>query len=534
MALITICSLHPARSGVLPVIMKNCINSRHIALQLAAMTLLLVEVFRHRIILHPDFHNYIYLAERIKLFSPSTWLGDPLHYPLGFPALLHLLAELFGGYWMAGKLLTAFFGALFLYMAWRCLCLWHRACLGALFGVALIVCHPGMREWLSTPGTDLPFSACALTGMYYLLQDSSTRRRFLLAGIWFGAAYMFRFTALALFVGGFLVIAWEARGRFSSQLWRQTLAFAGGFLLLSLPQTLPTLFIHGNPLYNLQGQNFAFYVFGEGDWSRFSTYLEQHSSFLSVFAQDPSRCIAHWLRNLKQVPLGPALLPALGMILFYFGAVIIATDTIKRKPKYWRPWLAALPLYFAGTLLIAPATRYFLWVLPAVVIPVQVALESISSALKLKKGLQITAAALLVVGLLIFWRAPAEHDRSELALQVTQVADVLRAQHGYRANLVCGVSGYFYDPNERNLQVYLTPMRHEMYRGMGPKQLVELMRKGGERFFIYDSMGGTLYYPGLLSLAKRDNVVPGLKRLYRNQAPFVAVYERTGATQNSQ
>lgn len=470
--------------------------------------------FLHPVVLHPDFHHYIYLAERIEAGRPESWLGDPLHYPLGYPMILRFMSNWVGDYWTAGKLLTAAFSLLFLASAYLLFRRWSTTLGGALLAFALLLAVPALRFWLHTPSTDLPFAALALAGLL-ALETTERRRRYLWAGLLLGAAYDFRFSALAFLPAGPLLALWEARFRCIRQVAGNGALYLGGFLLASLPQTLPSLVVHGNPFFNQQSQNFDFYVFGAGAWPRFPDFLVADSSFMAVFLKDPGACLRHWSENARQFLSGAGALPLPAVGLLYLGAVAAWWGRPQAAPR-WPAWtLCALP-YTLGTLLFAPTPRYFLWLAPPAVYCGLLALATGAEALRLPTRLRAGFGVGLALGFGLFWHPPEGPAFAELARQVREVSTWLAQQPGYQAHAVGATSAFFHDTQARDLSTYRVGLDDRITPRTEADELAGLLSDAGCRFFVYDSLAGPRFYPGLASLLDEEFAVRGLARRYRS------------------
>jgi hypothetical protein len=217
----------------------------------------------------------------IEFEEPST-LAQGL-WPSGYPLLLEGISNLTGDTLLAARMVAIASLGLLLAGVYHIIealtgrrglarsCLPFVALFAPLAGDAL----------LASPG--LPYAALAVWAIY---AASTARRRKLglfAAGVFSGAAYLFRYQALALLIFG-LLAALRLR---KNQLGEFGL-FIGGWLLGALPQLILTTIAHGNPFHQLSFRILGWEIFQDAQSAdRYTLWW--------LASKHPLKLFGHWL-----------------------------------------------------------------------------------------------------------------------------------------------------------------------------------------------------------------------------------------------
>ncbi len=248
-------------------------------------------------------YGWIYRAATFPHNMGESFWVEPF-YPVGYPILLQLNYWLSGDYIVAAKLMSipgALIGlAAFFHIASRLLP--GRLALGT---TVLLALHPTWLEFACLETTDMIFSGLALAGVALTLkgadqpENRSTNIWMFAGGVFFGLAYLMRYTGLPVlvFLMGGIGLAWLLQRRFR---WAALPAVAAGFLIASALQTIPAWHFTGNPFYNRQYQNVWIGVFAHGDFGAPFQVAMKVESLKAVIMQSPSMFVKNFIKNIRK------------------------------------------------------------------------------------------------------------------------------------------------------------------------------------------------------------------------------------------
>ena len=252
-----------------------------------------------------DFRVFATRPDLVSIFRADGF------YNLGYPLLLWLARPLVAdNAFLAGRLLSALFGALLLgagYWLARVLLASRPA---ALFALVALACSPLVVQYGLLVGSDMPFAALITLSLALFVAGTRNRSRnglLLAAGLAAGAAFLVRHLGLVLLVWGVGALWLLARTRnaergreHSSFIVHRSsfLVFALGFLLAASPQLAVNTLQTGNPLYNQQAKNVWLGVYGNTDFSRWNE-APNEVGLADVVLRDPPRFLANWAGNLR-------------------------------------------------------------------------------------------------------------------------------------------------------------------------------------------------------------------------------------------
>jgi hypothetical protein len=237
-------------------------------------------------------------------------------YPLGFPLILWLGANLGGDPLFAGRLAallsTVAVSGLTALLAWRMV--GSRA---AAISLLLLLASPVLLAYGIFASTD-SVQLLPLTGAIVILlwNPQLSRRRVFWAGLVLGIAYLFRFQALMMLV---LIGLWmvfqplPAPQRWLNQPALRRAAFLFGFGLFflgfvagSAPQWVFDIRDHGRPFYSLQYENIWQAAYARTDpVAPAAVGLQLNpppadTGVLDIVAFDPYALFRHWFGNLQE------------------------------------------------------------------------------------------------------------------------------------------------------------------------------------------------------------------------------------------
>jgi len=305
---------------------------------------------------------------------------DPTHYTVVGPLLEMLLAAF-------GLIVRDLFDAaecLAVVSMTVALALWGSLAvrrLGAAAGLLTVIFLASNAQffrygWSAT--TDAPAlalqAAClwALFGVASRTQEDGTtshapsERRILAAGLLAAAAFLTRYSSIALLPAGLAAVALGWTGAARAARLRQGLVFAAAFLLPVVPWITWSV-THGGSLQSKLHHNIAFEVFARPKgivWDYYARDLEpQFPTLWSVIARDPMAVASRMVFNVfDHVRLDALLLAGLPVALAAAAGLWFAWRD--RRLAALRPLLLAVALLFLTLVPAFHSERYSLAVLP--------------------------------------------------------------------------------------------------------------------------------------------------------------------------
>jgi len=201
---------------------------------------------------NPDFLGF---AARANAFGSAPWDSILVNglYPFGYPLLLRFVFALTHNYHLAGLVISCAAGVATAALFFRIIRL-HLPFYEALVATACLASNLFFIRHSTIAGTDMAGVAFNMLAIWFFLSYKDISSTWFYTGVFIALAYLIRYTSLLTFAGFGLYWAYmsciEKRLNLA-QIVRLTL----GFLIGSLPQTIPSLLYEHNPFYNTQHWN---------------------------------------------------------------------------------------------------------------------------------------------------------------------------------------------------------------------------------------------------------------------------------------
>ncbi len=294
----------------------------------------------------PDSALYLELGESIAQGKGYVFNGEPHTYvPPGFPFAIALVVEVFGGSFLAYRVLMALLGIGTAALGALLVARLYGRDLGLLVGGLFAVNHVLLENSTLTT-SDVPFGLVVFAGLHALVSagegERVSRPWVLWAGLLIGIAPLFRVNgwgvppAAALYL---LTRRWDAR-------WGTRLLWVAAFLVLSvIPAALWDLWRSAQPV-----------AFSEGSYYQ-AVSGRSLANQLWVMADSLWNYVPETSYAVTGVAVKDVLLEFVVPVLTLVGWV----SAVRRGELLWAP-LAAVQ--YAGLLLSSAGSRYLIVLLP--------------------------------------------------------------------------------------------------------------------------------------------------------------------------
>jgi hypothetical protein len=467
--------------------------------------------------------GYVTEADFYGMYGPGAHAlaaGEPYVYLRSGPGLSAVLAVLaLGGLEpfvaakgvaalsLAGLALAAYF------VASRCT---PPACALALQALVYVV----LQRFAFVAGNDVPSAALCWAALAVLARRERPGPLAAgVAGLFAGAAFVTRYSGLALLVAVTLALALVRPWRGAERV-RALAAFSAGALLAMAPWLVASQRWFGQPLNNRAYGLVALELYGPAD------RYDQHAleamdarfhSVSEVLLHDPAHTLRYYARDfledasqlLQDVVHFPAYL-AVGL-----GIVLLCGAPPRRR------WLLALTalftaLGFASTALVPYQARYFYALVPALLWPVAAAFTLPWTPLagrELRTPRLATAAACVLV--LAAGSAYKTHE-----YLTTEPVELLAASEALAASARPGDTLLARKPH---LGYLAGGLETRGVPGGDVERVLAHARAQGTRF-LYVGPFELRQNPRLAPLATGADVPPGLRLLHRHDAPDACLY----------
>ncbi len=257
-----------------------------------------------------DYFPLLDRGVRLSLASPDAWV-DRVH-PVGYPWLIRAGLALGWDAERVGQAISIAGGVCGLLGTFLIAFSVFRDKRLAAITLAFVATTGQFLYFASVEGNDMPAAgvqimALGLLAVSTLQQHDVDRRLVFLSGLVTGLAYLIRYNGmLTAFVG----IAWLLLRLVFER--RRSIAMAmalymGAFLLGSALQWIPSWLATGTPLYNDQGQNVWFHVYGKTDFIREFGQAPAGITLIQVVLMDPYLFIRHWWSAFQRFWIAPEL-----------------------------------------------------------------------------------------------------------------------------------------------------------------------------------------------------------------------------------
>lgn len=208
-----------------------------------------------------------------------------------YPIVLAIFGFIFGDYFRLGIIIAVTSASIFLYFSFRTLL--------KIFGfevafgsILLILSNSIFIQYSYSAGTDLFFCALAIISIHFLVKGDYLKNSYIfLAGLFASLAFLTRTNGLFLptaAIVGFLILKFSSK-KFS-ELFKHTLIYLAGFLLLNIPWSIYKYIKTGDFFYDRNFTNTAWELYGKGkmSWDYWQNVESlKFNSFKDVIFRDP-------------------------------------------------------------------------------------------------------------------------------------------------------------------------------------------------------------------------------------------------------
>ena len=480
---------------------------------------------------YPDFFAFV---ERAARFDPANLRAFDWAYglyPLGYPLLLWAGVQLGLDVLTTAFVLSILGGVMGLLGTFALVRMLSGDYWLAAISEFVLGCLGQYLFYGSNDSTDMLASGMAIVSLSVLVYADRRWRWAGLAGLVAGASYLIRYTAsltillCAIYLFALALArrdrAWVAAGA----------AFVVGAVIGGSPQLIASAIVKGNPFYSTQGHNLWFTLTGSMDFLDDWNKMPMDVSMLDVFRQFPRQVLDHWwleFRNfwitnndnflgkpfyaLLQAGLLFAALWRGGLnrqarfLIALYAVGHLALLSFMRLDK--RFLLLVMPLFVFGVV-------YFLWQL----IPRNV--QAGRWTLPVRWPVMLVLMAWAATYPLGFRLTNAKDERAILVSNVLHAAGMQSYRDVFSTELYLQDVA---DPWKRRFaEPALTTRGLESH-----EQLLDVLRRGNYRFFIYDKQTGNQLYPKLASLQFPDSRPKGLAPIFAPESGEFAAYRVTG------
>ena len=335
------------------------------------------------------YYSYARDARRIaSLLPPLDEFRGPL-YPLVI-ALVHAVfptASLF----TVAKVVSAASAALAVFITYRL----AEEFVAPAYALAAGLATAATSSYVvlgTLAATDMFFAALSLASIVAVARSLAGHRgAIILAGLLQGLALSTRWNAVFLPAATLALLLFGRRPFVRTGL-RDAAIFASALLAALAPWLALNGFLHGNPLFNLNGVNAGIGIYDQH---------RQFNSLTEAFTYAPAQFLRRWVENIATYAgrIGDATLPF--SILSIAGFVVLAIRG-RRARVLW------IPIVFAATILAVNAVgpyvpRQYLAVLPMLFIGAAAALQVSPGRTLPRRALAITVAIAWIAG--VVWLA---------------------------------------------------------------------------------------------------------------------------------
>lgn len=327
-------------------------------------------------------------------------------YPFGFPLVLWLgqlagnQALLFGR--ILGTVSTLFTIGLTMALAYR---LQGRAF--AWYAGLLLLGSPIVVAYGVLASTDAPMVAFAIAALLVLCWNPSlTVYHVILAGFFLGCAYLFRYQAMLFLPATMIWLAFQPIVPLSRSFvwfphdkwWFKPFLFLLAFIVTTAPQWVLDIRDTGYPFFNRQYINIWLFAYERTDPLPEGTSLAQ---MWFIVNYDPTALFRHSVENIIQFSLKTIhylLIWPLGLLAFA-GITIVITQSYDKRYSLMLIWIG---IYIAAVALTANKTRFFLPIIPLLVLFVLVFLFTIHNRFQSMGRYWNRVSFIFLVGLIVW------------------------------------------------------------------------------------------------------------------------------------
>lgn len=294
-------------------------------------------------------------------------LPRDVYHPLLYPILIAITSFITGDAFVAARTISTLSTLILLLLSYL-LC---RKCFSSEIGIFVIVAEL-LNISVLTEGVyaaaDMTFAALALTtlfGCVCVVQDPQ-RKHIVFIALAFAAAFFLKNQAISLIPIILLAIYSAHRVGLRLKFFHMIQFFLCGALFLIPHFYLTTLIFH-NPIYNENWRNFAFKLYGQGDWSYYNRM--PYHGWLSIIRDcSPELLLSSTMKMLKYfftdtypILMGNGLIGLVLSIISILG-MMIAVGRLTR-PRFIILSLFIIQVLFV-CILFGPTPRLLLVLIP--------------------------------------------------------------------------------------------------------------------------------------------------------------------------
>jgi hypothetical protein len=478
--------------------------------------------------------DYFPLLDRAVRLGFSSWDGW-IHkvHPVGYPWLIRLGLMLGWDAERVGQALSIAGGVLGLCGAYLLALSVFRDKRWAAIVQAYAAATNIYLYFASVEGNDMLAAGVQLLALGILAaasirSDGPRLKAVFAGGAVAGLAYLVRYNGMLTGLAcGVWLIALAIQQRRPAG-WKAVGVYAAAFLLVSAVQWIPSWLATGTPLYNDQGQNVWFHVYGKSNFVIEFNQAPEGITLLQVFMLDPYRFVTHWWEAFQGFWVDPKL-TLLDAPLKLFGQAGFVFLLLGPGPASvrLRSLLGLFALAHLGALSLMRLDRRFLIMLiPLLAIG---ALYLWAALLPPRWEQRRTVAISVMLGLAgLVWAAQSPigfmAGRPGADSTVIETSNILHAAGIHSASEVLSTHMRLQDASalarDRFAQAYwLAPGK----KSVG--ELTQAMQANGSwRFFVYDRDTGPIAYPALKNLLAPETRPAGLTPIYVQEKNEFVIY----------
>lgn len=467
------------------------------------------------------FSMYAPDAERIAKgnFPENTFNGP------GYPLLLAAVSALTHDYFIAGKWIAAFAGALSgltAFFLFRNL-FGYRA---AVFALLILLVSGEFVRYSIDPGTDLVFLFLCLGSLFVFVHPQiGFWQKAIITGIIGGSAYLTRYNGV--FLPATFVTAIVLLNSLDLNIKRR-LQLSAVHALSFLATISPWLWLnykhHGSPLYNTNYLNMATEFYGyKPDWDGVTLAAASFHNFGDVILHSPKAFLLHYLSNIATIfgksLSGEFIVLPLGLL----AVAAIPLAILKGQRKEVSLLLLSMLLYFLVMCFNHWEGRYYFFVMSCYIGLASYLIVSVSDVLvrKMRLPLRLIHAGVVCIGITFFYISALHSAKDVSRLISTQPRELLDASNYLRSTAAPGSRVMARKPHLSYLsgatQVFFPPVKSF-------EELRHILHKTPADYLLYDRIALALR-PELKVLSKPTNAVPWLTPVYSDPTGLLVIYQ---------
>lgn len=462
-----------------------------------------------------DYFPLLDRGVRLSLASLDAWV-DRVH-PVGYPWLIRAGLALGWDAERVGQALSIAGGVCGLLGTFLIAFSVFRDKRLAAITMTFVATTSQFLYFASVEGNDMPAAgvqSMALGLLAVSTLEDDDRRLVFLSGLVAGLAYLIRYNGMLTAFAG---IAWLLLRLMFER--RRSIAVAaalyvGAFLLGSALQWIPSWLATGTPLYNDQGQNVWFHVYGKTDFIREFGQAPTGITLAQVIWMNPYLFITHWWASFQRFWIAPelTLLDAPLKLFGQAGFVFLLLAGGRASGKVRGLLGLCVMAHLSALSMMRLDRRFLILMIPVLATGAVYFFASlIPPRLELRRVMLPLNIIVLLAGLV--WAIPGligfPEGRPGPDTVVIEASNLLHTAGMNSARQVLSTHLRLQDAaalgRDRFTQAHVVAPDQKSV-----DELARTMRSGGWRFFIYSRDTGPTVYPALTSLLTPQANLPDL------------------------